>query len=238
MTHKFAFLVSCAINTKFGIYTSDQRLAQTIETIDSIKKYAPGSDIILVECGAIPLTDSQETTLSALVDDIISYNDDEDVKAIFVSDNWDVVKNTTEVMCFKRALESCLEYGVFDRVDRVFKISGRYRLNENFDPAQYVLTPHAIVTTRKHSSQFPHPVTLVEYQYMSRLWSWPANITQRIIDEVYDPGLHYMAERLSQGGYCDIEHMLYKFLPEDLVIEVNKIGLEGNIGPNGAAVND
>ena len=238
MTHKFAFMVTSAINTKFGVYNADERLKQTLETIQSIKKYVPNAKIILVECGAIPLTDVQERVLKAEVTDVISYNDDEDVKAIFVSDNWDVVKNTTEVMCFKRALEHCIEYGLFDDVDRVFKMSGRYRLNDNFDIAQYVMAPHSIVTTNKHTSQFPHQVTLVEYQYMSRLWSWPANITQRIIDEVYDAGLNYMAERLSQGGYCDIEHMLYKFLPADLILEVNKVGLDGNIGPNGMAVND
>lgn len=238
MTHKFAFMVTSAINTKFGVYDTDTRLKQTIDTIDSIKKYVPGAKIILIECGAIPLTEDQETQLNQQVTEIISYNDDEDVKAIFVSDNWDVVKNTTEVMCFKRALQHCLDYDLFDGIDRVFKISGRYRLNDNFDLAQYVMYPNSIVTTHKHTSQFPHQVTLVEYQYMSRLWSWPAKITERIIDEVYDAGLNYMAERLSQGGYCDIEHMLYKFLPQDLVLEVNKIGLEGNIGPNGVAVND
>ena len=238
MTHKFAFMVTSAINTKFGVYDTDTRLKQTLETIVSIKKYVPTARIILVECGAIPLTSAQETVLKSQVDEIISYNDDEDVRAIFVSDNWDVVKNTTEVMCFRRALEHCLEYKLFDGIDRVFKMSGRYRLNDNFDPAQYIMAPDSIITTHRHSSQFPHGVTGVPYQYMSRLWSWPANITQRIIDEVYDTGLDYMAERLGQGGYCDIEHMLYKFLPADLILEVNKVGLEGNIGPNGAAVND
>jgi len=31
---------------------------------------------------------------------------------------------------------------------------------------------------------------------------------------------------------------LYKFLPADLILEASPVGLEGNIGPNGAAVND
>ena len=231
-------MVTSAINTKFGVYDSDTRLRQTLETVASIQRYVPDAKIILVECGAIPLTDTQEHALKAEVAEIISYNDDEDVHAIFVSDNWDVVKNTTEVMCFRRALQHCVDYNLFDGVDRVFKMSGRYRLNDNFDPAQYIMAPESIVTTHKHPSQFPYEVTLVKYQYMSRLWSWPAQMTQRIIDEVYDAGLNYMAERISQGGYCDIEHMLYKFLPADGVLEVHKVGLEGNIGPNGAAVND
>jgi hypothetical protein len=72
---------------------------------------------------------------------------------------------------------------------------------------------------------------------MSRLWSWPATATALVID-AYDAGLDYMAERLATGGYCDIEHMLYKFLPADLILEASPVGLEGNIGPNGSAVND
>jgi KaiC/GvpD/RAD55 family RecA-like ATPase len=237
MTIKHAFMVTSAINTKFGVFSGDQRLAQTLSTVSSIKRYIPDARIILVEMGAIALEQDQETLLNSSVDKIINFNNDEDVQAIFVSDNWDVVKNTTEVMCFRRALQQCIDHNLFDGIDRIHKISGRYRLNDNFDPARYVLYPDSIITTRKHSSQFPYELTLVHYQYMSRLWSWPAKITQEIID-MYDAGLDYMAARLSQGGYCDIEHMLGKFLPAHKIIEIEKVGLEGNIGPNGSAIND
>ena len=186
---------------------------------------------------AIPLRDDQIEALSDASDILINFNKDEDVQAIFVSDNWDVVKNTTEVMCFSRALQQCLENGVFDTVDRVHKISGRYRLNDNFNLQRYEDNPTRLIVTHKHTSQFPFAVTGVEYQYMSRLWSWPASATAQVID-TYNDGLNYMAERLTQGGYCDIEHMLYKFLPAELILEASPVGLEGNIGPNGAAVND
>jgi hypothetical protein len=55
---------------------------------------------------------------------------------------------------------------------------------------------------------------------------------------MYDRGLVYMGERLAQGGYVDIEHMLYKFLDPTKLIEKQILGLEGNIAPNGAAVQD
>jgi len=230
-------MVTSAINTKFGVYTNDQRLEQTLSTITSIRRYVPDAKIIVVEMGAIALTDAQSQALTANSDLVINFNDDEDVQAIFVSDNWDVVKNTTEVMCFRRALQQCLDDAVFDGIDRVHKISGRYRLNDNFLLQDYDSAPDRIFTTREHASQFPFDVTRVQGQLMSRLWNWPAAITDQII-EVYDNGLDYMAERLSQGGYCDIEHMLYKFLPHGLINKVERIGLEGNIGPNGAVVND
>lgn len=72
---------------------------------------------------------------------------------------------------------------------------------------------------------------------MSRLWSWPADQTQTVID-TYQEGLVFIAEVFASGGYCDIEHMLFKFLPANLVTEVDLVGVRGNIAPNGMAIRD
>ena len=47
-----------------------------------------------------------------------------------------------------------------------------------------------------------------------------------------------MYERLADGGYVDIEHCLYKFLDSEKIIELNAIGVTGNIAPNGHPVQD
>ena len=70
---------------------------------------------------------------------------------------------------------------------------------------------------------------------MARLWSWPIALNERVT-KVYDDSLVYIGERVAQGGYADIEHVLYKFLPEELVQEIPMLGVEGSIAPNGAAI--
>jgi hypothetical protein len=70
---------------------------------------------------------------------------------------------------------------------------------------------------------------------MARLWSWPIAQNDRVI-QVYDDSLDYIGQRVAQGGYADIEHVLYKFLPPDLVQEIPLLGVEGTIAPNGAAI--
>ena len=70
---------------------------------------------------------------------------------------------------------------------------------------------------------------------MARLWSWPAAQTERVI-QVYNDSLSYIGQRVSQGGYADIEHVLYKFLPPDLVQELSVLGVEGFIAPNGVPI--
>ena len=43
------FLVTSCINTDFGIYKPQERFEQTIETISSIRKYAPNSKIFIAD---------------------------------------------------------------------------------------------------------------------------------------------------------------------------------------------
>lgn len=232
-----AFMITSAVNTKFGVYTSEQRLQQTIETIASVKQHVPDASIFLIEMAAIPLTAAQRNTLEPLVSQIVDFDDNEDVKAIFLSENWDLVKNTTEVMCFRMTLEQLQGAGAFEGIDRIHKLSGRYQLSKNFDVKRYEQYPDKIVTTHPYASQFPLQLTQVTNQYMSRLWSWPTALMPAVLD-VYEQGLDYIAGRIAAGGYCDIEHMLFKFLPPQHIQEFDKVGVKGNIGPNGAPVDD
>jgi hypothetical protein len=70
---------------------------------------------------------------------------------------------------------------------------------------------------------------------MARLWSWPATELDTVI-KVYEDSLSYIGQRVSQGGYADIEHVLYKFLPTELVQEIPVLGVEGFIAPNGVPI--
>ena len=235
---KHCFVVTSAINSKFGVYSPAARLQQTLTTISSIKNYMSDAKIIIMECTGTPLTDSQSELLEERSDLLIDYSTDADVQAIYNStDNWDIVKNSTEIMCFGKTLRLCLDDGDFDGCDRIHKMSGRYILNSDFYPTIpiYNENPDRIIIGRKHRSQFPFEVTGIELQYMARLWSWPANITERII-KVYEDSLNYMAERVANNGYADIEHVLYKFLPPELITEVDVLGVEGSIAPNGQAI--
>jgi len=237
---KSLFIVTSALNTKFGVHPTDLRLNQTIDTINSIKKYAPGAKIAVIEMsGAMSPTEEQLKTLYLHANYVLDFTQNEAVKGIYNStDNWDIVKNTTEVMVFAAALTTLTEQGAIKEYDRVFKMSGRYQLTENFDPSYYDTVPRRIVVLERKRSQFPIDITGgMDFQYMSRLWSWPANETQLVINS-YNTGFMAMAERLHAGGYFDIEHMLFAYLPKNLVTEIPRVGLTGLLGPNGNRIED
>jgi hypothetical protein len=232
---KHCFIVTSAVNSKFGVYSPAARLQQTITTLQNVRARVPECKIIVMECAGTSLTDAQSSLIEENCDLLLDFSSDPDVQAIYQSDNWDVVKNSTEIMCFGRALRMCQDDGDFAGLDRIHKMSGRYVLNDEFNLGVYEEHPDRIIIGPKNQSQFPYEITGIELQYMARLWSWPAEQTERVI-QVYKDSLDYIGLRVSQGGYADIEHVLYKFLPSELVTEIPVLGVEGSIAPNGVAI--
>jgi hypothetical protein len=234
---KHAFIVTSAINSKFGVFKPTQRLQQTLATVASIRQRIPDAKIIIMECCGEPIKIEQENLLRTNCDIFIDYSHNEEVQDLYDNDNWDVVKNGTEIMCFGRALAVLKHEGMLDGIDRIHKMSGRYLLTDDFDPATYEdsTVVDKIVIGPKYQSQFPIEVTTVPLQYMARLWSWPNSRIDEVV-AVYSDSFIFFAERLAAGGYVDIEHVLYKFLNPDHVHEVKNLGVEGQIAPTGAAI--
>lgn len=234
---KHAFVVTSAVNSKFGVFSPAERLQQTIDTITSIKSKLPDAKIFIMECCGTPITVEQANQLKAVSDVFVDYSHDADVQDMYDNDNWDVVKNGTEIMCFGNMLEKLKEDNHFAGVDRIHKMSGRYILNDLFFTEMYEQPDilNKIVIGPKYQSQFLIEVTTVPLQYMARLWSWPIALLDDVI-QVYRDSFIFFAERVAVGGYVDIEHVLYKFLDPSGVCEIQKLGVEGCIAPNGTAI--
>ena len=240
---KFLFLITSAVQTKFGVYSAAQRLEQTLATIASVRAAVPADQlkIVVIETSGEEPAQSALDTLTGAVDHVIRFTADPWVADLYNrTDNWDVVKNATEIVTFGTAIGQLIEQNQLADVDRVFKLSGRYWLDENFDIKQYVDPAIAdkIVVKQAMRSQFD-PVTTggVTHQYMSRLWSFPGSCAGQIV-ETYEQMIQAMATRVKSGGYIDIEHLLYQYLDHSMLVEMPIVGVSGKLGPNGNTVHD
>lgn len=224
------FLMSSAIHVKHGVYVTHERLTQTQMTIRSINEHAPNSHIFVLDGGHKCPDEVERGHLD--VDSFMCFSNSEHVSRLQESSSQDIVKNAIELMMFGSFLASSHEQ--IAEYDRVFKISGRYQLTDMFDESQHI--GDEVVVSKRRPSQFPAKVTGgAKWQYMSRLWSWPGS-RSKDISEVYDKMMHDMMDRVQNGGYIDIEHLLYKYLTN--VKEVPIIGIEGNLAPNGVRISD
>jgi hypothetical protein len=237
---KYTFLISSAINTKFGVYKAEERMSQTLDTINSIKNKVENPQIILAEMSGAGITSEQVKIISDQVTYLVDFTVDPTVTKLYnATNNWDIVKNGTEINCFIKLLKVCNDRKLFEGYNRIFKISGRYVLTDDFDISFYEQPDvlNKIVVGGKKKSQFPIEVTQQSWQYMSRLWSWPSESLIEVM-QVYADGANYFSERHAAGGYVDIEHILAKFLNSEHVIEHKNLGIAGNISPTGLTVKD
>ena len=132
------FIISSAIHTVHGCFSTDQRLDQTIKTLESVKNRMADASILLVECSAeSSITEEESKKLEPFIEGLLNFYPDTQVQEIYkmAGTNWDVAKNFTELVVFGKALDFIVRQQpqLLNDINRVFKLSGRYILNDNFD---------------------------------------------------------------------------------------------------------
>lgn len=231
------FLVSSAIHTKHGVYSPEQRLEQTLETLKSIKERCDADIVILDGGDAIP-TEEEQAQLTKYARAIVSFSDAPSVKQVLQIPSQDIVKNMAEIIIFGTIFQEMEMNGDYKNYKRIFKMSGRYVLNDAFDYQTHMNAKNKIIIRGPFTSQFAASITgNVIFQYMSRLWSFDAEMLP-YITECYRGMFKDINDVLSQGGYIDIEHLLFAHLNPQYIQRIGRIGIEGKIAPSGAGVSE
>lgn len=229
------FLISSAIVTKFGAFTKEQRLEQTKRTLLSVYTKCPNSKTVLIESSGVPIDTELKDFLSTVAHCFIDMSGDPNIHKIYNENvNWDYVKNLSEILCFRSAFKYLDEYNLLDGIDRVHKLSGRYYLTNGFNPQDYETYKDKIFVPTKKKTQFNHVVN-IPYQYPSILWSWPTSLHSEV-KQFYETATNEVVNRINQGGYADIEHLMYAHLPQEHIHESELLGVEGMLGQNGILV--
>jgi hypothetical protein len=231
------FLVSSALRTRFGVFDYASRVQQTLETCLSIAERTT-ADIILIDGGQEVPGQTEIELLRRYAVELVSFAQDANVRGFQATDNHDVVKNGVELYMYTAYLKSLYETGLYRRYSRIYKISGRYVLNDDFDPEFHQHAAGKFVVSSPRPSQFRAEVTRgVSYQRMSRLWSCDSRNLDYVLN-IYQTMLADFVQTVNSGGYIDIEHLLYKHLAPDFVVSPASIGVTGMLAPNGVAVID
>jgi hypothetical protein len=215
-----------------SIYTPEERVKQTVKTIESIKKHCPNHHIFLFDS-------SPEYFERKLADEIMAAS----AEISFVSlGSLPKVKEFS--LSGKRSLAETVSFNamlnLFDTVKsdykakRVYKLSGRYELNDNFvlDAPEY---KDAFVFAKSEASWMPSAQQInsgAHHLFKLRLWHMDYDLLDTFHKEL--PNIY---DNCMKHG-IDIEHSYWKCLNKYKFVEIDKIGVFGTIGPNGAYVED
>ena len=135
--NKDLFIVSSSLKPAIGIFNFEDRIEQTIETSKSIRKYAPNSYILLVDSSQHEFSQGEFLTLANHFNFIMNLYEDEQLKKLGSVG----LKSQAETLLLLHAMIGLKRdpnlQQVMSGVRRVFKLSGRYQLDEGFDPKAY-----------------------------------------------------------------------------------------------------
>lgn len=223
------FIITSAIYTSYGKCSTEERIEQTKETLKSIDTYAPGSSSVIIDCG-------EKSVNKNLFDcEVIDYTLNKEIQyhlQEYLRTNIDlepdiIIKSMLEIMMFGNYLKTTTV-----SCDRIFKISGRYKLNSKFNYSKHLEAKNKIVILPPYTSQnlYNFDVKSSMFQYMTRCWSFDNSLRSNII-ETYDKMKRDILYASTTKKQADIEHLLYQHLNKKLVCNIHTMGIEGYWAP-------
>lgn len=229
MIYDAIFLITSAMKTidSLSIYTKKERFNQLVETIESIKKYASPNHLIYLIDGSIEDASEELDKIEKMGVHVFKAYEYSNVKQ-YAQQGYKIF---IENLCLLYFLDWFNKNP--QKAKRIYKISGRYTLTENFTHG--FEHENAFVFLRSFDSWMPkehQEIANVKKFYETRLYHFDYNLL-----EVYRNELINMINE-SMKYNINVEHSMYKFLSKYNVVEVNKIGVKGYISANGEYKNE
>jgi hypothetical protein len=255
---KFLFLVGSALKhfqeDKFSAYDEQQRFEQTLETIDCIRKKVPNSYVVLFECSSKSIDENQKDILKEKTDLFLEFYTEPVLKQIYenLEARPELItygKSLLETRGILNTLYYIREHNVFSDSQRVFKLTGRYLLNDDFDIQdyeskflegyyvikRYEYLPQEIENYEKELENVYACLYGAKGMMITGLWSFDRTLFTDTI-EALERAFVYMEKMIQFTVGTDVEHSLYRFINKKNVIDIPNLGLtmiKGMSGENG-----
>ena len=247
-TMKFLFLIGSALKhfqeSEFSAFTEQQRFEQTLETIKCVREKAPTSYIILFECSYTSISEEHKDILRDKCDLFLDFSNEPVLQAIYenIQKRPELItygKSLLETRGLLNTLYYIRKHNVFSDSQRVFKLTGRYLLNEYFDindykskflEERYVIKKYEYLPQEAENYDEKELENVYAYLYgaqgmmVTGLWSFDRMLFNEIIESL-EKAFRYMEKMLQFTAGTDVEHSLYRFLNKKNIINIPNLGL-------------
>jgi hypothetical protein len=218
---KSIFIITSCLIPAIGVFSPEERLKQTLETVDSIRKKSPESFIILSDVSIEPLTEKYEELVSKA--DLFLNLSGVDFLLHFTKNG---MKSQGECAMMHVVLDYLQQNSnLLEGVDRIFKITGRLQLDDGFDISQYDGLNGKYVFKKRIPTWMSEPIHGATHVFDTRLWSMCTSLieTHRLALEKVFPLL----------GPIDLEHAYFAVLDKEKVVEFDKVHCRGQVASTG-----
>jgi hypothetical protein len=243
MNYKFLFLIGSAVNhfkeDDLSAFKAEERFQQTLDTIQSIKDKVPDAYILIYEGSETPIKEEYKDKFIEKSDLFIECGNDPYMKSLYENlhrdpDKFTFVKSMLECRCLELVLNHMKEHNIFNDVTRVFKLSGRYQLNQYFDINDYktrFLTNKYVMKYYDYKERFEDIDNIYSLLYgckgsvVTALWSFDRFLFNDIFS-VLQRSFAYMERAIQLTAGIDIEHSFHHFINRDDILNVPVLGVD------------
>jgi hypothetical protein len=225
------FCIVSAIGNDYGIFSYQERLQQLLDTIRSVRQRVPEADIFLYDASEDPLPIADVELLASSVDRLTLLADDKYInflkhKSLDPTPNKFEKKTVGEIQCMLAFLDDLKSSG--KTYDRVFKLSGRYELSEEFVLSSYSDKSGKCVMLDREDWYGERVFTM-------RLWSFDFSLLDSIETLFRTMQRHTYATVTETGKLEIVEFTFTKFIDAMQIpyITVDRIGVRGLMGLGG-----
>lgn len=223
------FCIVSAINNNYGKFSYQERINQLLESVDSIKTYSPSSDIVVIDASYKPFIKNDADFLKSQIKELVELYTHPLIK--WMGDPQELFnrphaleRKTLGEVILVQALIQYLEV-TSKKYNRVFKLTGRFKLNNDFNKINYLQAKDKIVILKREKWS--------DEAYPLRLWSFDYSQINDI-KKLYQT---IMENTLVNNRIIElVEKNMYKWvnklnIPKYEIDE--KIGIEGYMGADG-----
>lgn len=223
------FFINSALNVKqLSVFNNDDRFVQTVETIKSVRKYCPNSKIILFDGSSEPVKDQYIDALEKMHVFFLYTGNNTQVNQLSKSGQ----RSLAETLSFIIAADYFKKNYISSK--RIYKISGRYTLNDNFIVDREDFSNAFVFSSPLESwmSKQKQEESGVDKLFRLRFWHMDSSLF-----DVFQSKLPLIFNDSLQFG-IDVEHSYFKNLNMYKTVAVDPIGVEGVIAPTGEYINE
>lgn len=242
MILKSIFIITSAINhfksDELSRFTVEDRFGQTLETIESIRGKSPLSKIFLCELSEKRIPTDYENILKSKVDLYHYFGDYEDISNMYLDfSNNDInlfkyAKSMFEIKGMVHSLNYLKDNDELVGIKRIFKITGRYMLNNNFEIDDYKtkFLKNKYVCQFRHFTKNETPDNVHYHVFKNEgilttaFWSMDINLLDETIvclEKSYD----YLFRMMLYTPGNDIEHAMYEYIDKNKLIYSDVLGV-------------
>jgi hypothetical protein len=225
--NKNLYIVTSALKIVMGVFTYEERFEQTLKTFESIRKKDPNSIILLLDISLEPLPEEHRKILNETVDIYFDLSNNPDVRKCTEHRLKNLSETVSLLNCLFQLKANPEMQKIMYSVKRVFKITGRGELEDDFDITVY-----------------DDPKLFGKFVFAKRLPTWMPEVKRGATDllrtrllsfcpSLLDTYFNVLQQLPPLLNEMDFEHAHFITIPSETLVEFDRVCMKCMVASTG-----